>query len=258
MKKIVFVIFILCVGCSSSDTPVENEEPTFNIELSANLNAVVDEVIAVTISSNETMSSLGFSFDNFETGVSTSVSSKNEVRYFSFDKLGTNTVYFSAKNSEGVESVKTLNVNVTRGNAVKIIEVKVISFSGIDTTWDIEFSDTDVNRLADVIFALRKPKISVTENVANIQTWFISNVKENQGDLTWDVSDESLYLNPEFTLQFSLSDDDGGGIGQDLMFGPPLERAISFQEQMAAKPSEIILKVDEIDLEVVFQLEWAN
>lgn len=110
--------------------------------------------------------------------------------------------------------------------------------------------------MADVFFNLQKPKIGILENTFSFQNWFLSPVKENQGNLTWDVSADNLYLNPDFSLQYSMGDDDGGGIAQDIMLGPPFEREITFLEHMASQPATITLNVPSIDLEVILTLDW--
>ncbi|MEL0651636.1 hypothetical protein V6246_09395 [Algibacter sp. TI.3.09] len=120
---------------------------------------------------------------------------------------------------EDEEVIKTMTVSITRGNTIRITSVKIISFSNINNTWDSEFSDSDTNRLADVFFNLRKQKPDSKQGGLSFQNWFKSEVKENQGDLTWDLSSKNLYLNPEFALQFSMADDDGG-VAQDIMLGP--------------------------------------
>lgn len=261
MKRILLItLSLLFSACSSSDDSNEpnDNNSTFTIELSGNSTAFIDEVIEVTVLSNETMKSLEFSFDNFETS-STSFSDleKTTTRYFSLDKLGANTIYFKAKNNEDEEVIETMTISTTRGNAIQITSVKVISFSNMDNTWDSEFSDSDANRLADVFFNLRKPKPDSKQGGLSFQNWFKSEIKENQGDLTWDVSSKNLYLNPEFALQFSMADDDSGVV-QDIMLGPPFEREVTFQDYIATKPNIVTLKVDEIDLEIEFTVGWPN
>lgn len=266
MNKLILIALVITLSaCSSSDNstdPNNNNGSTFSFELSANATAIIDEVIPVGITGNENIMTLQASLDNFQTtildrtegngfGTTTSL-------YFNFDKLGSKTISIKAINNKGDVMTKTIDVLVSRGSAVKITAVKVVSFSNIDNSWDPEFPSTDINRLADVGFLLRKPKVGITENIFNFQDWFRSPIKENQGDLIWDVSSNDLFLNPQFSLFYSIADVDGGGVGQDLMLGPPFERELTFQEHIATKPSTITLKVLEIDLEVEFTLEWPN
>ena len=259
---ITLYVILIMLSCSSSDDSVDTNDnnggvSVFNIELSANNTAVVDEVVALTVTSNEPMVSLEISFDNFQTSTTSfSDLGSSVTRYFSFDKLGTNTtIYFKSKNSNGDESVKTYTPSISRGNAVKITSIQVVSFFDIDNTWDSGFPNTDVNHLADVFFHLRKPQVSISQGNLGFQDWFTSVVKENQGDLTWDVSSEGLYLDPQLSLQYSMADDDGS-VNQDLMLGPPFEREVTFAEHIATQPSTITLSDSSINLEVIFTIEW--
>lgn len=263
MKKTFFLSFlIIIVSCESNEDSITGENngntnETFSIELSANDNPVIDEVVAVTVNSPEPMTSLEISYDNFQTSTTSFSSLGNSTqRYFSFDKLGDNTtIYFKAINDDGEESIQTYSPTISRGNALKIKSVEVISFSNIDGTWDSEFPNTNPNHLADVFFNLRKPQVSITTGNLSFQDWFTSAIKDNQGNLTWDVSSEDLYLDPQLSLLFSLVDNDGE-FSEDLMLGPPFEREITFAEHITNQPNTITLSVPDIDLEVVLTVEW--
>lgn len=264
MKKyFLLTLVILLTSCSSSDDSTddnnENDNSNFSITLSTNTSAVVDEVIPIDISGNETIMTLQASLDNFQTTVFNQTQSNgfgaSTTLYFSFDKLGSKNISIKAINGDGDESVQTATVTISRGNAVKITTVQVLSFSNIDGTWDTEFPNTDPNHLADVFFHLRKPQTSTTSGSLGFQDWFTSTIKENQGNLTWDISSEGLYLNPQLSLQYSMADDDGSA-DQDLMLGSPFEREITFAEHITNQPNTITLSVPDIDLEVVLTIEW--
>ena len=124
------------------------------------------------------------------------------------------------------------------------------------TTWDPEFSNTDPNRLADVSFSLSKPHIDLFSGQRFKALWYKSTVKENQGDLNWNLSQENLYVNPNALIHFGLADDDGGGVGQDLLLGPPFEKDINLSQYSNTQPSNITLEDSSINLEVSFGLEW--
>ena len=265
-RLLVLTALVILSSCSSSDDsnpPEDNNNSNFSIELAGNASAIIDGTIAIDVTGNENIMTIQASLDDFQTTlldrtISPQGFGSATTLYFSFDDIGDKTIYIKGINSKGDEATQSFTTNITRGGAVKINSVKVISFSNMNGTWDSEFSSTDINRLADVLFNLRKPKVGITENTFGFQNWFKSEVKENQGDLTWDVSSDELYLDPQFSLQFSMGDDDGGGVAQDIMLGPPFEREITFQEHIGSKPETITLKVDEIDLEVEFTLEWPN
>lgn len=269
MKKLFFLsivaIFFAC-GSSDDDNTDNNDgnnngnnDPTFSIELSANDSVVIDEIIPIDIIGNENIMTLEASLDNFQTTLFNQTNSNGfgitASLYFNFDELGSKTISIKAINSNGDEDIKTTNVSISRGNSIKITNVEIVSFSNINNTWDSEFPSTDINHLADVFFHLRKPQVSITTGSLGFQDWFTSIIKENQGDLTWDVSSEELYLDPQLSLQYSMADDDGS-VNQDLMLGPPFEREITFSEHISTQPSTITLSVADIDLEVVLTLEW--
>jgi hypothetical protein len=153
-------------------------------------------------------------------------------------------------------ATSTLSFTVEKGNAVHIQEVLVNDFYDKDTTWDTEFSSTDPNRLADVFFALSKPHIGLFSGQKIKVLWYKSAVKENQGDLNWNLSQENLYVNPNALIHFGLADDYGGGIGQDLLLGPPFEKDINLSQYSNAQPSNVTLEDSSINLDVDFGLNW--
>lgn len=269
MKKTILLLLaftILTIACSSSDDPSDPNgkpnESSFSVELSGNANVGIDETFPLSITGNETIRTLQASLDDFQTTILNRTIDPtgfgtNTTLYFSFDILGSKTISIKAINANGNESTKTFNVSVIRGDAVKIIGAKLISFSNINNTWDAEFPSTDENRLADVFLFFRKARVNILDNFNfTLSNWFKSSIKQNQGDLTWDLSSENLYISPLKKLLFSMADDDGGGVVQDLMLGPPFEREVSFQEHITNKPETITLSVSEIDLEVVLTVEW--
>ena len=146
----------------------------------------------------------------------------------------------------------------TNSHLVKIKSVKVISFKNINGSWDTEYANDNINRLADVIFSLEKNHISSSFDAINYNTylWYRSSIKENQGDLTWDLSAENLYIDPNLLFKFGLGDDDTGGIGEDLLLGPPFSIDFELKNFIVDKPSKVTLKKNDIELEVLFELEW--
>lgn len=255
-------------SCSSSDD-TENlsddsgggNNPEFTLVLTNKQTAVIDETIMVELSGNEVIKTLEVSLDDFQSTIFNRTIDphgfgRETELYFSFDEVGSKTISIKATNVNGNETKSTATVSISRGSAIKIAKIEVVSFSNIGNTWDPEFTNTDINRLADVVFLLRKAKADITENSLNFQDWFRSEIKENQGNLTWDLSTESLYADPMLSLRYSMADDDEGGVGQDLMLGPPFEREINLASYIATRPNAITLNVPEIDLEVIFSVEW--
>ncbi|UPS92623.1 hypothetical protein [Bizionia sp. M204] len=271
MKKIITLfISLLILSCSSSDDSSEvnnrinnngNSNATFSIDLTSNRTAVVDEIISVDITGNENIMTLEASLDDFQTTIFNQTNSSSfgasSTLYFNFDELGNKTISIKAINNSGEEIIKTITVTILRGDAVKITSIEVVSFSNIHNTWDPEFLNTDVNRLADVFLLLRKPKVNIIDSSSfPLRDWFRSETKENQGDLIWDVSSHNLYINPNFSLRYSMADVDDGGMSQDIMLGPPFEREVTFVEHITTQPTTITLSIPNIDLEVVFTVEW--
>lgn len=261
MKKLIYILLLLSIACSTSGDNIENNS-TFSIELLYNQTAVVDEVLEVRVSSNEPMKSLEISFDNFESSFTDFANLGNLVsRFFSFDQLGTNTVYFKIRNDEDVELIQTLNVTITRGNAVKIQSLKLNSFYNIGETWDSEFDDTDTNRLADVRFAILKRRLDVYDGTRNdsksFSIRFLSQTRANEDNLNWDLQNEDLYVDIErLTPYIAFGDDDGGGLGQELIVDAPFERAIPILDYIGTNPDTIIVEESDVDLEYELGISW--
>jgi hypothetical protein len=179
--------------------------------------------------------------------------------YFNFDEIGQKIIYVRSKNSKNQVSEKQVIINVTRGNALKIKGMQVVSFYNINQTWDPEYSTTDINRLADVFFGFNKSKLgSFLDNEYFSSIWYTSSVKQNQGDLTWNLSNANLYISPNRGLRFGLVDSDSPPLGEDLLNGPPDYRDLSFSSFIATKPTVLSYTFPEINLEIKLNVEWAN
>jgi hypothetical protein len=261
MNKIIIITFAcLSLLSCSSDSPTAKVS-TFNIELVPSIvNVTVDEPFTITVNADEKMAFMGASIDNFATGGLADLGFGNSyVLHFNFDTLGQKTILVSAKNGQNEVSEKKVVVNVTRGNAIKITGMKVISFYNIHQTWDPEYAANDSNRLADVYFGFSKSSLNnYFDTNYNIRRWFVSSVKENQGDLTWTVTTNELYIKPNGILRFSLTDQDTPSLGQDLLNGPPDFRDISFVDYLVSKPNTITYSFPEINLQFILSVEWPN
>ena len=249
-------------NCDSDSDTIEKD--AFELELSSfKTTYEIDELIEINITSDENIIEIVGSTDNFETNFNqtrytTDNSGFGKIAkvYLSFDTLDKKTIHFKIKNSNKEEIEKSIEIDIIRGPAVKIKNIKIKSFYKINETWDSEFGNEDVNRLADVIFGIRKGKFHPFDKDFNFTNWFISNVKENQGDLTWSVSSKNLYLNPNRILKLSLVDDDGNNIGESLIYDTPYERDIDFKQYTISKPNFILYKDDTENLEIELELEW--
>lgn len=157
---------------------------------------------------------------------------------------------------------KIVTVSIEKGNAVQIQSVQLNTFYNMGSAWDSEYNDTDPNRLADVLFAILKPRLNVFDgtrsNTPNSSwVWYKSETKENESNLNWNLQNEELYINiEELTPYVAFADDDGGNVSQDLMLGPPFEYIIPIVNYKNTKPSYILVKETNINLEYELGLGW--
>ena len=263
MKKIIstLVLSILMTNCSSDKKENENVVNAFAINLApSTTNTAIDQAFTVSINANEDIKELWVSTDNFASGGYASNQFGNSyVLNFNFDTLGQKTIAVRAKNQNNVLSEKQIVITVSRGNAIKITGLQVVSFYGIGTTYDPEFPNTNPNHLADLRFGLSKIKLgNPFNNSYGPLQWYLSSVIENQGNMTWNFSSANLYLNPNASLKFGLADIDNGIAGADLLNGPPDFRNISFTNYLTTKPTSITYSFPEINLEFKLFVEWAN
>ena len=260
MKKILslFFICITLLSCSSDNSNLDSNF-TINIVISAQ-SIEVDQEFTITVNGNESIQSIEVSFDNF---INSSGASQDfgltKTLTFNFDKVGTKTIFIRAKNSNNVYDTKVVTVNVVRGTALKIKKLQLLSFNNINGTWDPEFAANDPNRLADLKFNLSRVLIyNYFLGTYNMSPWYTSQINENQQSLIWDLEPQNLYLKPNASVQFSLSDMDGDVLGNDLMMGPPYYKTFNFSNYLVTKPEEIIYTFPEINLEFKLFVEWVN
>lgn len=260
MKKnlIILLIIQLFIGCSSDNNSSKN---SFSIDIIPSAtNIVLDQSFTMTINANESMKYLWVSTDNFATGgYAIQNFGTNYMLHFNFDSLGQKTISVRAKNQNNEVSEKQVVITVTRGNAIKILGVQVVSFYGINTVYDPEFPASNPESLADLKFGFAKQSLdSYLSNVYSWRNWYQSTVISNQGTMTWDCSGSNLYIDPSKNLRFGLSDIDNGIAGADLLNGPPDYREINFSNFVTTKPTTITYSFPEINLEFKVFVEWAN
>lgn len=264
--KIILSLFtIILFSCSSEDNNIiEPQEESLTVELvTTNPTTTIDEVVSFEVKTNKPFSSITHSTDNFTTSRTVSKSQGDSfgtslTLYVDTANLGTITysIRVADANDNQKTATGTLSFTVEKGNALHIKEVLINDFYDKDNTWDTEFSNTDVNRLADVFFSFSKPHIDLFTGQKFKSFWYKSAVKENQGDLKWNLSQENLYINSNALIHFGLADDDGGGVGQDLLLGPPFEKEINLAQYSSSQPNSITLEDTSINLDVDFGLEW--
>jgi len=265
MKKLKLFLLLFLTILSSCSPDSENEEiiiDKLSIEIDISPDKFeIDKPITFKVISNQNIREIALSTNNWQSSIGTIASNgenmgKSKDVYLSFDKLGKKTIEITVENEKFEKIEKSFQVEIIRGESVKIKSIKIISFNNINGTWDTEY--TDINRLADLKFGLQKDHISTTYDLLKYsrKLWYISDILENQGNLYWDLNNKELYLDPNFKFTFGLGDDDGNGIGQDLLLGPPSDIEFSLKDYIQDKPQIVTLKKDDIELEVEFELEW--
>lgn len=261
MKSTILLLALsfLLVNCSSEDS--NTPQSTFAIQLEASSsNIAVDEPFTVNLSANEEISEAWISTNNFATGSYVDFNfGMNYNYYFNFDDIGTHTISVRAKNKDNVTIEKSINVNVVRGNAIKINGIQVVTFNGINTVFDPEYPASNPESLADLVFGFSKPLIGLPfENIYTFKPWYRSEVLQNQGNLTWNCSSANLYLKPELSLYFGLADADGPNVGQDLTYSAGDYVEIGFLNYLATKPTTITYTFPAENLEFKVFVEWPN
>lgn len=259
MKKIVTLItFLFIFSCSSDST-----DASFKIDTLVNSTTVnVDEEISITITSPEEMTGIEYSYDNFKSSFAVYPGSgygTSKTLNFKFFKIGISTLYFRAYKSGNAKSqVKTVALNVEKGNRVKITGLKINSFDGINNSWDPEFITSDPNRLADVRFSFLKLNfLNALDDEKQIKSWYETSVKENQGDLTWSLINEELYTDSNSIIYFSIYDMDGPSLVQDLDKNF-YDKFFKLSSYATTKPSSVTFSYPEDNVEFILQLEWPK
>lgn len=264
MKKIITILsIVLVISCTSDAEKMNDTTASFVINVTTDNNTVtVDQNLTLTITSPEHLKGIELSNDNFVTSSSVYPGGgigKTLTLNYRFTNVGGKNLYFKGVKEDNTTSeIKSITFNVVKGNSVKILSLKINSFDRMNTSWDLEYSNTDPNRLADVCFGITKLNFnSPFESTLNQKLWYKSEVKENQGDLTWNLSNLNLYLNPDNSFNFELVDIDNNNVGQDLTKSPPYIQ-FSLASYKQTKPNTVTLTYPDNNLEFILELEWPN
>ena len=260
MKKLLLLLPLIFCMCSKS----ENEVPatTFAISLTPSVNnVIVDEEFTIMVTANEPMKAIGVSVENDGSSGGQMQADFGTSRnfFFGFKTIGQKNISVKATSASGITIVKNITINVARGNAVKITKLQITSFENINATWDPEFAPTNPNSLADVYFGLYTLQRNnyYFEDQRLDSEWYKSNIKENQGDLIWDLSSSNLYITPNKEIKFGLADKDVD-LGQSLIPNLPDYRIITLYNYMTTKPTTIIYSWPEVNLSFILTVEWPN
>ncbi len=266
MEKKILLIWVLTLCFSCSPDSATEQLPEINEAFSVTLTPSVTEVTVdipfeVKVQSNEAIFEITRILENSTQSVSslmpgTGLDEQTLNLHFQFGYIRNEDVKLEFTSISGKKTTKTLNFNVTRGNAVKVIGFRINSFYNMNGTWDEEYAEDDPNRLADIIFSLSKLKnIHFSKATVDMRLWYLSPIYPNQQQLEWDLSQEELYISERSIIEFGIGDDDGNGIGQDLARSSQ-ELSIRLNDYRDTKPTEINLSNEEYGYDVSLQLEW--
>lgn len=265
VKKLLFLWILSFSFACSTDSP--NEElpapvQNFDVSLTPSVNEVfLDVPFSIKVQANEGLHEISRIFENRVENI-TSLNPGNALPaeslnlHLGFGFPGNENVKLEFTSITGRKLTKTLNFDVKRGNAVKIVGFKINSFYNMNSTWDAEFSETDPNRLADIVFGFRKLRQGHISNpVPSLSSWYLSPVYPNMQQLEFDLSQEGLYISETGRLELGLADADEDGTAQDLSMGFS-ELWIKFMDYKETKPTEINLANEEYGFDVTFYVEW--
>lgn len=264
-KKLLFLWILSISFACSTDSPNEDLPElvqNFDVSLTPSVNEVfLDVPFTIKVQANEGLHEISRIFEDRVESI-TSLNPGNALQaeslnlHLGFGFLGNENVKLEFTSITGKKLTRTLNFEVKRGNAVKIIGFKINSFYNMNSTWDQEFSETDPNRLADIIFGFRKLRQGHISNlVPGLSSWYLSPVYPNIQQLEFDLSQEGLYISETGRLELALADADEDGTGQDLTMGFN-DLWIKFMDYKETKPSEINLSNEEYGFDVTFYVEW--
>jgi nuclear transport factor 2 (NTF2) superfamily protein len=260
MKKTIFLLaaLFLMTNCASDTSESSNGRNLLVSLVPSTTDVYVDHTFTVTVNAEEEIKQMWVSTNNFATGgYAFRNFGTSFVLNFNFQTLGEKTISVRVRNQDNVVSEKHLTINVTRGNTIKINRLQIVNFPGINTTFDPEYGPTDPNRLADLIFAFQKKMVGNRFDYEyDWRLWFRSSIIENQGNMTWELSEENLYLKPDSTVRFSLGEMNGE-FGNELI-DAPYYKEFNFNNYLTTKPNLMTFSYPEINLEFVVTVAWPD
>ena len=256
-----FSLLILSCEADSPDKEPEKPEEKLEVNLSVPSHQLgVDEMAVIEFSSNKPLVEVR---DVWETGHrSYSMTMPGESLpddlklYFKYPDPGAKKVHLEFTSLDGITVAKELNFEVSRGNTVQIIGIEVHSFRNMDGTWDPEYGEDDEDRLADVGFVLEKLRHSNFVSEEHFMgRWYQSDVRKNQQDLYWDLSEEELYVDSRHLVQIGLADEDNGQLAEDL-FPMPVLLDFRLMQYEESRPEQVNLISEELEVNLTFYLDW--
>lgn len=265
VKKLLFLSMLaIAFACSTDSLQEELPEPgqNFEVSLTPSVNEVfLDVPFTLKVQANEGIEEITRIFENGEESINsltpgTALAKESLNLHLGFGSPGNNNVVLEFTSVTGKKVSKTVNFEVKHGNALKIVGLKINSFYNMNGSWDGEFSESDVNRLADIRFAFRKlGQGHISNPTPRLALWYLSAVYPNMEQLEWDLSQEELYILESSLLELSIGDVDEDGTGQDLTMGSR-ELSINVNHYRDTRPTEINLIDEGNGLDVTLRVEW--
>lgn len=262
MKRLLSAVLLtfLFTSCSSDpNSPIEENPTKFEVALTpSSLHLEVDETAVVEIKSSSALSEVKWIKEGGNSRAHSAFDGEKLQEglklYFQFSFPGTHNVLLEFKDTNNKITTEELAFEVVPGNTLQITGIEVKSFYDMGKAWDPEA--TGEAQLADLVFALEKAQqVGFVEDELRTGAWFLSDVHENESSLSWELLGEQLYLNPIFGFYFSLGDVDEGGMGQNLLLDQPSYK-IELRDKVTARPETISLIDEEVNLHVIFHLNW--
>lgn len=273
------LLFILCCllpSCSKNkDIPDEPEIKKSSFEISVVPVSEIYEIdrpIEFKVTANQGMKALGITRYTISNGdtvphIRTAVSldtvdlTKEGRIFTSFDSLGKQTIKIHAENKDLESAEKELNIDIQKGDAVKLTFVRVASFYQKSEMWDPQGPGTSpyLSAFYSVLFKDGYSTAINESSEKDLSRWFQPANKIRGEKLFWDLSDKNFYINTSSRFTFEISGEDDKGFFMPLRENYPYSRYnenFSLEDYIDSKPDSIKITGDGGNLQVILGLEW--
>ncbi len=259
-KNILFsCICSLFIACEKEDDGIPESENNFEVTTNFSISEpTIDEDFTLDIESNKALQEVTWFAEEPE-GLTHYPESENFQLPLALVTKGNRNLSFQFVCEDGDTINRSLNIEVVRGNAVQIEGIELIEFDRMGETWDPQYNEDDPARLADLIFALQKPMgKDIPELMASKNIWHFSEIHKNEESLFWDLSENNIYINPEYqnSFQFHLADWDEGELEEDNLLQHANVKVYYTHESYGEQPEVINIKREDINLEMNIHLNW--
>ena len=267
MKKILLLIALTSMlSCSSDSSEIIEPEPEviFDVSLIPSSDfAVVDKPFSIGLSSTSEIHEIKQVFENGSLSVGGDgaygvIDTQFKTLHYQLPDVGVEKMNFVFTDINGKQVSKSIDINVTEGDAVQITGLKINSFYNIHETYDEQYADDDPERLADIVFAFSKAySRNFSTEDAGKSLWFLSEVYPNEEKLEFDLQDEQLFIAPYANFEVGIGDHDEGGVGADLARDPS-QMSVNLYPLQNEKPSEIHIIKEDSNVDITVFLKWPE